>query len=171
MSKTRKLVIIAIFVSQAMALHIIESSIPNPLIAISPGAKLGLSNIITLTSLKIFGFKESLLILVLRIALSTLWGSMSSFLFSLVGGVLSLVAMATLLKLLKERLSIIGVSIVGAIFHNIGQLLVASIVIQNINIFIYLPVLLLSSIPTGLFIGIVCKFLVKTYKYSMKMFS
>ncbi|SHH02398.1 Gx transporter family protein [Tepidibacter thalassicus] len=162
MEKTRKLIFMSILVAQSLILYIVEMYMPNPFTAIAPGAKLGLSNIITLISLIFIGFKDTFVVLVIRIILASMFfGGLSAFLYSIAGGILSLVVMGIILKLNKINYGLIGISIIGSIFHNIGQLIMASIIIQNIGIFIYLPVLLLSSIPTGLFVGLVCGFLMK----------
>ncbi|WP_330665060.1 Gx transporter family protein [Tepidibacter sp.] len=162
MNKTKKMVFMSILVSQSLVMYIIESYISNPLVFIAPGAKLGLSNIITLISLFFLGFKDTFVILTSRIIISSIFGGgFSAFLYSIVGGILSLVSMAIFIKLRKRESSLIGVSVIGAMFHNVGQLIMASIIIHNIGIFIYLPILLLTSIPTGLFIGFVCRYLVK----------
>ncbi len=165
MNKTKKIVFMSLLIGQSLVLYIIETYMPNPFLAMAPGAKLGLSNIITLLSLNILGFKETFVILGIRIIMASMFsGGLSAFLYSICGGILSLTTMYIFLKLKKINFSIIGVSILGAIAHNIGQLLVASIMIENKGIFIYLPLLFLSSIPTGLFIGLACKFLINNVK-------
>ncbi|SKC42266.1 Gx transporter family protein [Maledivibacter halophilus] len=158
MKKTRKLVIMGLFVSMALALHIFEKTIPVPFI--TPGAKLGLSNIITLTVLISLGFKDAVIVLIIRIILGSIFGGgLSGFIYSISGGMLSVVFMEFIRRIGKENVSVIGISIVGAVSHNIGQLLAAAFVINNINIFVYLPVLFLAAIGTGLFVGLVTKYL------------
>ncbi|SHJ68768.1 Gx transporter family protein [Tepidibacter formicigenes] len=160
MKNTKKLIFMSILVAQSLVLYIVESYIPNPFIAVAPGAKLGLSNIITLIALIFLGFKDTFIVLITRIIMASMFsGGLSAFLYSITGGILSLIMMSITLRLNKINYSLIGVSIIGSIFHNIGQLIMASIIIQNKGIFIYLPILLLSSIPTGLFIGLVCRFI------------
>ncbi|WP_319023198.1 Gx transporter family protein [Tepidibacter hydrothermalis] len=162
MNKTKKMVFMSILVAQSLAMYIIETYMSNPLVFIAPGAKLGLSNIITLISLIFLGFKDTFVILTARIIISSIFGGgFSAFLYSIAGGILSLLSMDILAKFNKKESSLIGISVIGAMFHNIGQLIMASIIIHNIGIFIYLPILLLTSIPTGLFIGFVCRYLVK----------
>lgn len=162
MNRTKKMVFMSILVSQSLAMYIIESYIANPLVFIAPGAKLGLSNIITLISLIFLGFKDTFIILTARIMISSIFGGgFSAFLYSISGGILSLICMALFSKFSKKESSLIGISIIGAMFHNIGQLIIASIIIHNVGIFIYLPILLLTSIPTGLFVGFVSRYLVK----------
>ena len=155
--KTKKMIFLGLMVSYSLVLYIIETYIPNPLIAIFPGAKLGLSNIITLVSLIILGVKDTCIILTVRIILSSIFaGPISYLLFSAGGAYLSLICMHLANKI--KGFSLIGVSITGAIGHNIGQLLVASIIIQNINIIGYLPFMLITSLITGMFVGLVSKY-------------
>ena len=163
MTKTKKLVYIALLVAQALVLHIVEGMLPINLGI--PGTKLGLANIITLVSIYLFSFKDCLSIVILRTALANfLAGSLSSFLFSISGGILSLIAMYVIQKIGKEDISVTGVSIFGAVFHNIGQVLIASMIIQNLRITVYLPFLMFSAIGTGFFVGIVVRFLLRYIK-------
>lgn len=157
-NNTKKLVFISILVAQAMVLSWLESLIPfTPGI---PGAKLGLANIITLIALSTMDFKSSLTIVLMRTTLTSfMFGTMSSLLYSMAGGLLSLIVMAILLKALPNSFSLIAISIIGAIAHNLGQLLMAALVIENANILYYLPFLMLLAIPTGLFVGIVTRYL------------
>jgi heptaprenyl diphosphate synthase len=158
MKNTRRMIYIAILVAQALVLYIVESMIPVPFI--TPGAKLGLSNIITLVALYIFDFKDAFLIVILRILLATLLGgSISSLFYSIAGGMLSLVAMYLIKKVGQEKVSIIGISIIGAVFHNIGQVIVAALIIQNVMIVSYLPILLIAGVGTGIFVGLTGRYL------------
>ena len=163
MKKTQKMTFISVLVAQALVLHIVERSIPVPFIA--PGAKLGLSNIITVVSIYTLGFKSSLMVITLRILLSTLLGgSVSSLLYSIAGGMLSLITMYAMKNIGKDNVSIIGVSIVGAFFHNVGQIIIAGLIIQNINIILYLPILTIAGIGTGFFVGITSTYLIMLLK-------
>lgn len=158
MKSTRRLTFIALLVAQALVLHIIERMIPVPFI--SPGARLGLANIVTLLSLYVLGFRDTLLVVVLRVFLGTLLGgSLSSFLYSFSGGIISFLFMYITMQLGEERVSEIGISIVGAVFHNIGQIIVAAIIVNNIRIAAYLPILMVAGLGTGVFIGITVKYL------------
>jgi len=155
--RTKKLTHMGLLISYSLILYIIESYIPNPLIALFPGAKLGLTNIITLVSLSLLGFKDTFIIITIRVILSSMFsGPISALLFSISGAYLSLLGMSLCLKI--KSFSVIGVSVVGAVFHNIGQLLVASLIIESGLIFTYLPYMLIASIPTGAFVGIVSNF-------------
>ena len=136
---TKKLVLIAILISQAIILGFVERFIPISFIV--PGAKLGLANIITLIALYILTVRETSFILFGRIVLlSFMFGSVSSLLYSISGGYLALIAMYLAMR--TKNLSIIGISVIGAVFHNVGQLAMAALIINNLNIFYYLPLLL-----------------------------
>ncbi|QGU93874.1 heptaprenyl diphosphate synthase [Clostridium bovifaecis] len=163
MRKTQRLTLMALLVAQGLVLHIFERMLPVPFI--TPGAKLGLTNIITLIALYMFDFNEVFFIIVLRIILATLiGGSLSNFLYSMAGGILSFLAMYTLKKVGKDNVSIIGISMVGAVFHNIGQIIVAGLVIENAMIVTYLPVLVIAAVGTGFFIGLTAKYLLPFLK-------
>ncbi|WP_295763390.1 Gx transporter family protein [Clostridium sp. 2218st1_F5_2218SCRN_220325] len=155
--KTKKMVFLGLMVGYSLILYILETYIPNPFIVFFPGAKLGLTNIITLVSLLIFGFKETFIIVTVRVILSSIFaGPMSYLLFSIGGAYLSLIVMFLVNKI--KGFSVIGVSIAGAIAHNMGQLLVASILVENFLMITYLPFMLATSLVTGLFVGIVSQF-------------
>ena len=157
--KTRYMIYIAVLVAQGLVLSFIESLLPVPFIA--PGAKLGLANIVTVTAIYILPFTGALSVVILKVLLMAVtFGSLSSLLYSLAGGLLSLVMMTMTKIMFKLEVSIIGVSIVGAVFHNIGQLFIASLIIENQLIFSYLPILLIAAIPTGFFVGAVSKILI-----------
>ncbi|OBR94865.1 heptaprenyl diphosphate synthase component I [Clostridium ragsdalei P11] len=166
MNKTRKMVFLSFLTSIALVIYIIEAQVP----VLFPGIKLGLANTISLAALILIGWKEALLIMFLRTLLGSMFGgTMSTFMFSIAGGILSNIVMILLYKYFKNSLSLWTISICGAIFHNIGQLLVASIVIQDFRIYVYLPVLLISAIITGYFIGWCVKFLTNNL-YKIPMF-
>lgn len=167
MKDTKKIVMMGLFVSMALALHIVEKMIPVPFIA--PGAKLGLSNIITLTLLMLMGFKDAFIVLITRILLGSIFGGgVSGFIYSISGGILSILVMELVRRLGKENVSIIGISVIGAVFHNIGQLLAASFIIKNVNIFIYLPILFIAAVGTGIFVGLTTKYLLLALNRTMK---
>lgn len=155
---TTKMVFLSLMVGIALIIYIIEAQIP----VLFPGIKLGLANIISLVTLIMVGWTEAFLVMFLRTLLGTMFsGNMSSFMFSIAGGVLSNIVMIILYYKFKEDLSLTIISIVGAIFHNIGQLLVASFIVKDFRIYVYLPVLMVSAIITGYFIGLCTKYLKK----------
>lgn len=161
MSKTFRIVFIGLLVSQALALYTIESMIPVPIIA--PGAKLGLTNLITVISLYMLEDKRDvLLIIILRLLLSTIFsGNLSTLMYGTAGAIFSYFIMILVKAIGKDKISIIGVSASGAFFHNVGQLIVAAIIVQNIAVMLYLPLLSLAGVSTGIFIGITSNFIIK----------
>jgi len=90
-----------------------------------------------------------------------LGGGFSAFLFSLTGGLLSTVIMALMYKHFFKYFSIPTISITGAIFHNLGQIAIAGFIINNLNLFYYLPILIFSGVITGFFIGLAVQFSLK----------
>jgi heptaprenyl diphosphate synthase len=167
MKKTKKIIFLAILLAQALVLHFVESFIPIPIPA--PGVKLGLANIITMITIVIFGYKDTLILVVLRSFMGAMFGGViSSFFFSVSGGILSSMAMFWMYRSYKEYFSFMGISIVGAIFHNIGQLFVASVLVSNFGIFTYLPILMITSILMGYFTGLSAKYILKVLDTSLK---
>jgi heptaprenyl diphosphate synthase len=162
MSSIKKLVYLALFISQALVLHYIEHFIPP----LAPGAKLGLANIVTMVTLSVFGFKEAMAVVVIRSVLGPLLGgSPTSILYSLSGGILSCTIMGVLYFRLPRYFSLYGISTAGAVFHNIGQLLMASLLFNTIGIlYTYLPILMVSAVVTGNFIGLVTKYILHFLK-------
>lgn len=160
MTRTQKMIFISVLVAQALVLYFVESMIPVPFI--TPGAKLGLANIITVVSLYSLSLPDTFAVVMLRIILSTLMtGSVSGFLFSLSGGILSLAAMYTVKRIGGKGISIIGVSVVGSVFHNLGQIFMAALIIHNMKIAYYLPFLLVAGIGTGIFVGLTSMYMLK----------
>lgn len=156
----KKFTRLSLLLGLSVVLSIIESFIPifNGYI---PGIKIGLANIVILFVLYKFSFKDALYISILRVILVgiTRTGLFSTiFLFSLSGAILSIIFMYISKNYLK--LSIIGTSIIGSIFHSIGQIIMAILLMNTINMIYYLPWILLFSLPTGLFTGIISKKLI-----------
>lgn len=158
MSKTRKLVFLSLLVSQALVLHIFESMIPVPFI--TPGAKLGLANIVTVVSLYMFGEIETFFVIIVRLLLASMFGGgLSSLLYSIAGAIFSFIIMILIKKIGKDKVSLIGVSAAGAVFHNIGQITIAALIVQNVNISLYLPILTIAGIGTGFFVGVTARYI------------
>ena|SRR5690554_1214928 len=156
MGNTRKSVITALLVSLGLVLHFIENMIP--LSFIIPGARLGLANAANLIGLVLLGFKGGFLILILRIVLgSLLTGTFMSinFYLSISGGLPGFFVMAFAFYLAGKRFSLLGISVIGACFHNLGQITASYFIIHNPGIFYYLPYLILLSIPTGIAVGLI----------------
>ncbi|EQB85985.1 heptaprenyl diphosphate synthase [Clostridium punense] len=159
MKSARKMTYISLLVAMSLVLHIFENMIPVPFI--TPGAKLGLANIITVIALYTLDYKEAFLVLFLRILLSVMFGgSISRLMYSLGGAILSYLAMVVVKKLGKHHVSIIGVSSAGAVFHNIGQLIVAALIVHTFGVMLYLPIITIAGVGTGIFVGLTSNFAV-----------
>lgn len=163
MGKTKKIVVLALLTAQAIVLSIVENWIPLPVAL--PGIKLGLANIIVLTTIVLFGLKDALVIVFIRTILSSFFtGGFTVFMFSISGGILSILVMNFLYKKMFKVFSIMGISIAGAVMHNLGQLLMASIVMKDFSVMTYLPLLLLSGIIMGSFTGLCTNYLIKALR-------
>ena len=163
MKKTKKMVLLSIFIAQALVLSIIESWIPVPVAV--PGVKLGLANIITIITIVFLGVKPAFLLVLIRVILASAFsGGFVVFLFSLSGGLLSCAVMSLAYKKMGKSLSILGISVIGSVFHNVGQLISASIIMQGLSVMSYLPVLLLSGVIMGIFVGLTSNFLIESLK-------
>ena len=147
-----------VFTALALIFSYVESLIPFH-IGI-PGAKLGLANLVIVIVLYKMNVKSAYLLSVTRVVLSGfIFGSMFGILYSLAGGLLSLTVMAVMRR--SQGFSVIGVSIAGGVFHNIGQLIVAMIVVESYSASYYLPGLLITGLITGLMIGITANEMLK----------
>lgn len=159
-NELRKTLQLSILLSLSVVLQIIETMIILPVFI--PGIKLGLSNIIILIILYLYGVKDAFKIGILKVFFSGLFrlGFGVGFLFSIVGIVFSILFSALLKK--YSKLSIIGISIVGSNFHILGQIIVASIIYKTNILFVtYLPYMFLLTIVTGIIVGYCAKEIIK----------
>lgn len=149
--RTKKLTTVALLTALALIFSFVESQIP-PLTTI-PGIKMGLPNVVVTFALYRLGAREAAGLSLVRVALvSILFGTAASFLYSLAGAVLSFAGMTALKR--ADRFSCVGVSVAGGVLHNIGQILMASLLLET-NIFIYyLPFLLVSGTLAGILVGL-----------------
>ena len=156
--KTQKLTVMALTTAIALVLSFVESQIPA-FVAV-PGVKMGLANIAIVYALYRLGWKEAAIISLIRVVLvSLLFGSAASFLYSLAGAVLSLLGMALLKK--TGKFTEIVVSVAGGVLHNIGQITMASIILETDALRYYLPFLLVSGILAGVVIGLISGILIR----------
>ena len=158
---TKKIALMGLLTTLALIASYVEVLLPIP-IGI-PGVKLGLANLVIVWALYTLKPQEALTINVLRIFLvGFLFGSMSMILYSFAGALLSFACMWFAKK--TGVFSIYGVSILGGIMHNVGQLIVAMLVLETLNLVYYGPVLILTGLVTGLLIGIVSAEVLKRVK-------
>lgn len=154
-----------VMTSLAIVFGYIEHLIPMPFGIY--GIKLGIANLVVITMLYTLGACSAFTINMLRIILcSMLFGSFTSFWYSLVGGLLSFAVMWILKR--TNKLSPMGVSICGAVAHNIGQIIVAVILLDEFKIALYLPVLLITGAITGAIIGLIAIPIIKMPIFSKK---
>ena len=160
--KTKKLTQMALLSAVALIIFVVEAQIPA-LVPV-PGIKLGLANIITVFAVWMLGSWEAALILSVRIFLGAVFaGNFSTILYSAAGGALAIVCTILLKKILsKKQLWVAG--IIGAIAHSIGQMIVAILVTSTPGLAVYLPVMILCSILSGLFTGLCAQLLVNRGK-------
>ena len=159
--RNKKIATSALMIALAMILSFVESQIPSffPI----PGIKLGLANIAVIFALYRLSIKVAIVVSLIRVVVvSTLFGTSLTLAYSLSGAVLSLLIMVLLKK--SDRFSIVGVSVAGGISHNIGQIIMAIILMHNSVISYYLPFLIISGIVTGVVIGLVSAKIVERVK-------
>ena len=150
--KSKKIAYLSILTAVAIVLNIFENYLPLPFIA--PGAKIGLANVITMLGILSIGYKDTFLIMIVRIVLGAIFGGgLSGFIYSLAGGFLSYLSMIIVKESFKKNISAIGISVTGAVFHNVGQVVVAIIVLDNVLIINYLPILVIVGTISGTFIA------------------
>lgn len=156
-----KITLVGVLIASAVVIGYLESLIPSVGI---PGIKLGLANIVILITLYELGIKEAIFVNALRVVLvSLITGTLLSygFLMSLAGAILSLGVMILFHTLIK-KFSIIGVSVLGALFHVIGQIIVAMIFLESVYVLYYLPFIAVTSLITGVLVGLGSQLIIKT---------
>ena len=150
-NKRGRVAVFGVFTALALIFSYVELLIPINFGI--PGAKLGLANLVIIIVLYKTDWKEALLLSVVRIVLAGfLFGNLFGIVYSLAGGILSLAVMALLKR--SGAFSIIGVSMAGGVSHNVGQLIMAMLVVETYAVGYYLPVLLIAGLITGTLIGI-----------------
>lgn len=156
--KSKKVASYGLLISLAFVFSYIESLIPIPFPV--PGIKLGLANLVVIIAIYGMGVKEAFVLSMVRILLvGFTFRDPSTLAFSFAGGFLSWLAMVTFMKL--KLFSMVGVSIIGGIAHNIGQIIIAIIYVNNPSLIYYLPFLIISGVISGTLIGILAALIIK----------
>ncbi len=160
----QRLARVALLLALATVIHTAEAMLPVTAVWF----RFGFANIIGLATLYLFGFKDALIVTLGRIFLgsliSGLFGS-PAFILSLSGGICSILAMGLALRIGRRIFSEIGISVVGAVMHNLGQLSVAYLIlIRNEAIFLLVPLMLLMSVGTGIINGLAARFLIERFR-------
>ena len=159
----RRIALSGLLTSLMLVFGLIERQFPLPIAV--PGVKLGLANSVLLYSLYMLGIRQSVVLMLLKALLSWLiYMNLSAMLYSLAGGVLSLIAMILAMRI--KGVSVIGVSALGAVFFNVGQILAAMLVLNTPQLLLtYLPVLMISGVVTGVLTGMVAQTVMKHLKH------
>lgn len=147
----------ALLTAIALTIFMAEAQIPNPIPI--PGVKPGLANIVTVYAMFVLGPADTLMILVSRVFLGSVFsGQMMTFFYSLSGGLLCYVVMLLLCRVLTKK-QIWLCSCIGGACHNTGQLAAAILIARTSALVVYLPYLLLAGLAAGLFTGLCAQFL------------
>ena len=163
--ETRKVARMGLLLALSMILSYVETLIPA-FVAV-PGVKIGLANIVIVFALYTLGDMEAISLSLIRVLLSSLlFGSVLSLLYSFSGALLSLVGMVLMKKV--KIFSTTVVSVIGGVLHNLGQILVACLVLETDVLLYYLPVLILSGTITGAVIGIIASLVIKRLENNIR---
>lgn len=162
---TQRLTRLALLAAAAVVLGYMENLL-TAVMALPPGIKLGLANTVLLYAIYLLGARYAVLLMLMKVVLT---GFMSgnlaaAFFYSMGGGVLSLVMMLLVKKLGRDSVSIVGVSVVGAIFHNVGQILVAALIMETPGLLFYVFPLMISAVVTGIITGIAGRQIVRVLR-------
>ena len=150
----KKTAYLGVMLALALICSYVEVLIPIPLGI--PGIKLGIANIVIVFALYSMGIKEAFVLSVMRVTISGfMFGNVIAIAYSLAGGLLSLLVMFLLKK--TDKLSCISISIAGGIFHNIGQMIIAPLLVDNCCVLYCVPVLMIAGFITGGCIGVVAQ--------------
>ena len=162
--ETRKIARMGLLTALALILSSVESLIPA-FVAV-PGVKMGLANIVVVFALYTLGPGEAAIVSIIRVLLSSLlFGSILSLSYSAAGAIISLLSMIIMMK--TKIFGVTSVSVTGGVFHNLGQILVACLVLETDVLLYYLPVLILSGTITGAVIGIASSIVIKRLQKSI----
>lgn len=157
----KKIAILAIFITLALILSYVDSLIPLAIMV--PGIKIGLANVIIILALYTMGEKETILISITRVILSSLlFGTILTCLYSMTGAMFSFIIMLFLKK--KTDLATLTISIIGAVSHNFGQITMAIFIMNTKEIIYYLPILIITGVISGMLIGIFANVLIQFTK-------
>lgn len=150
----KRMTVFGLLIALAFVLSYLESLIPIAAVGFFvPGMKIGLANIVVMVALYTLGYKDALILSVVRVILvGFTFGNVVSMWYSLAGSLMSFVMMAILKK--TDLFSMVPVSIAGGIFHNVGQVCIAMMILETGGVWAYMPMLFVSGVITGFFIGL-----------------
>ena len=156
--KTKKIAYLGLLIALAFVFSYIEFLIPVNLGI--PGAKLGLANLVIIVALYTINERDAFVLSMIRIVLvGFTFANLASMLYSLAGGILSFFTMVLAKR--SKKFSMTGISVIGGIFHNVGQIIIAICVVKTASLVYYLPVLMVAGIVAGVAIGILGEMVTK----------
>jgi heptaprenyl diphosphate synthase len=163
LNRTQMLVLTSMIFAAALVLAIVENMLPPLPIAV-PGVKFGLSNIAVMYALFFLGKKQAYTIGILKSVFVFITRGGIAGLLSLSGGILSITVMIMLMALFRDRITYLILSIFGAVFHNVGQFIVITVIYTGMNMWAYFPVLLISGLAAGIVTSTLLKFIMPAFK-------
>ncbi len=159
--KSRKIAFLGLLIALAFVLSYVEMLLPIN-IGI-PGAKVGLANLVIMVALYTIGERNAFILSVVRVVLVGLtFGNLAMMIYSLAGAMLSFVAMLIAKRI--KLFSVTGVSVIGGVFHNLGQIIVAIIVLDTASLIYYFPFLVVVGTVSGIVIGIISGMIIERFK-------
>ena len=167
---TGRIALLGILGAQALALSFLENLIP-PIAGLPPGAKLGLSNIVTMFTASTMGFSSAIYITIIKALFVGTTRGATAFFMSIAGGLLSTVVMSLLLRIKSRPFGILGIAVASAVAHNLGQLIVATIISGTAMFVIYAPFLLLFALVSGCITGCILKALMPVLEKQNQLFN
>lgn len=162
---TRKLTRLALLAAAAVVLGYTEGLLVA-FMPLPPGIKLGLANTVLLYSIYLLGPGYSVVLMLLKVVLTGFMSGniFAAFFYSMGGGILSLAMMLLVKKLGRDSISIVGVSVVGALFHNVGQILVAALIMNTPGLMVYVFPLMIAAVVTGVITGLAGKQVIRVLR-------
>ena len=161
-NKTQLMVLTSMVFATALVLAIIENALPALPMAV-PGVKFGLSNIAVMYALFFLGRKQAYTIALLKAGFVFITRGAIAAALSLTGGILSITVMVILIFLFRDKISYLVLSIFGAVFHNVGQFIVITVIYTGMNLWAYFPVLLISGLVAGLVTSTLLRFIMPAF--------
>lgn len=163
LNRTQMLVLTSLIFAAALVLAIVENMLP-PLPFAVPGVKFGLSNIAVMYALFFLGRKQAYTIGILKSVFVFVTRGGIAGLLSLSGGILSITVMILLIAIFRDKISYLIISIFGAVFHNVGQFIVITVIYTGMNMWAYFPVLLISGLAAGIVTSTLLKFIIPAFQ-------
>ena len=162
----KKLSLLALYSAMALIVFVIESLVPSLIV---PGAKIGLANLFVLLALYTFGVGEAFFVMLIKCVLGNLIaGNLSSLVFSVFGGVVCLAVCSLVFCFAKDKISVVALSVLGAVVSNMAQNAVYAFITQTTSVFFYLPYLALLGVLSGMVVGFTTVFVLKRLPKSSK---